>query len=182
MALAVPTASPDSLTRATNMPPGRSNATNSLHAASGSGPSSPTTDRCVSAPAALSAMISYPVGIGAVSRDAVSSQIMYSAGRRGVACMPGKKQPPAIFGRGLLQLTSESPVHRAHRFGLLSRNGRLVAVVETTVMSPRAVTEYTRPLTNETPVRVNSAVFEPGARAVRSYTAPGMATNALAPL
>ncbi len=46
-------------------------------------------------------------------------------------------------------------------FVVLSRNGRLVAVPDVTVMSPLAPIVYTRPATNDTAVRLTAFVEAP---------------------
>src|SRR5436309_3567122 len=53
-----------------------------------------------------------------------------------------------------------------YRLSVWSRYGAVLP--EATVMSPRAVTVYTCPPTNATPVRVNVLVVESGRRAARS--------------
>lgn len=67
-------------------------------------------------------------------------------------------------------------------FAVLSRKGRFVAVVETTVMSPRALMVYTLPADNETAVRAMAFVVTPANRVLRSYTPFGTDRNAPADL
>src|SRR5438270_682084 len=70
-------------------------------------------------------------------------------------------------------------------FAVLSRQVLFVdaqVVVAATVMSPRAVTVYTLPPTNETAGLVTTFVADPVYRVLRSYAAPGTLVNAPAPL
>ena len=65
-------------------------------------------------------------------------------------------------------LPSLLPSFLSYRFAVLSKNGRFVAVVETTAMSPRAEIVYMRPATNDTAVRLMRFVAAPPARVFKS--------------
>jgi hypothetical protein len=74
---------------------------------------------------------------------------------------PVNEKAPAICGG--------FPIfNRPYLFAVLSRKGRFVAVVETTVMSPRALIVYVLPFTNCTAVLAMAFVADPATRVPRS--------------
>src|SRR5688572_10109893 len=92
------------------------------------------------------------------------------------------REPFASFVSFVLKPYVAPATADIYRLIVLSRKGRFVAVVEVTVMSPRAVIVYTRLRENPTSAREMVFVEDPVYRARSWYTPLGSATNAPAPL
>lgn len=104
-----------------------------------------------------------------LTRSFLASEIVTNIGASlnlasGFDAADGRKKTPAISRGFSMQVRYVSGFYR---LAVLSRNGRLTAVVDVTVMSPLAPTVYTLPAEKDTNVLVTAFVAEPATRVAR---------------